>query len=150
MMARYGIPHRALVAALLTGTLTVGGGAWTSAQQPPSGGGQRRAVLVRLSNVGLERSPSDSVQVIVYTTGPARVGVGNADPTPLTDTLRLSSLSTITADVSDADVHIRLLTPGRMRLSAEVSGGRALRFTATGRHVVVLKGGVGADTITDP
>jgi hypothetical protein len=37
-----------------------------------------------------------------------------------------------------------------MRLSAEVSGGRALRFTATGRHVVVLKGGVGADTITDP
>jgi len=25
-----------------------------------------------------------------------------------------------------------------------------LRFTATGRHVVVLKGGVGADTITDP
>jgi len=68
----------------------------------------------------------------------------------LTDTLRLSSLPAITADVSEADVHIRLLTPGRMRLGAEVTGGRALRFTATGRHVVVLKGGVGADTITDP
>jgi hypothetical protein len=149
-MVRYGLPHRAIVAALLTSTLAVAGGARTSAQQPPPAGGPHRAVIVRLSNVGLERATSDSVQVIVYTTGAARVGVGNADPTPLTDTLRLSSLPTITADVSDADLHIRLLTPGRMRLSAEVSGGRALRFTATGRHVVVLKGGVGADTITDP
>ena len=149
-MVRYGLPHRALVAALLTSTLAVASQTSVFAQQAPASDAQRRTVLVRLSNVGLERNTNDSIQVIVYTTGSARVGVGNADPTPLTDTLRLSSLPTITADVSDADVHIRLLTPGRMRLSAEVSGGRALRFTATGRHVVVLKGGVGADTITDP
>ena len=149
-MARYGIPHRALAAALLSSTLAVATGAWASAQQTPASDGPRRTVIVRIQNVGRAPSTSDSAQVIVYTNGSARVGVGTADPTPLTDTLRLSSLSAITADVSDADVHIRLLTPGRMRLSAEVSGGRALRFTATGRHVVVLKGGVGADTITDP
>lgn len=109
-----------------------------------------RATIVRLSNPGLERLTSDSVQVLVWAAGPARVGIGSADLAPLTDTLRLSSLPAITADVSQSDVHIRLLTPGRMRLAGEVSGGRAIRFTATGRHVVILKGGVGADTITDP
>jgi hypothetical protein len=31
-----------------------------------------------------------------------------------------------------------------------VCGGGAFHFTATGRHVVVLMGGVGAETITDP
>ena len=110
----------------------------------------RRATIVRLTSLGLEAPSADSVQVVVWATGPARVGVGNADPTPLADTLRLSSLSSLTADVTQADVHIRLLSPGRMRLGGEVSGGRAIRFTATGRHVVILKGGVGADTVTDP
>ena len=110
----------------------------------------RRATIVRLNSPALERLTSDSVQVLVWAAGPARVGIGDADPTPLTDTLRLSSLPAITADVTQSDVHIRLLTPGRMRLAGEVSGGRAIRFTATGRHVVILKGGVGADTITDP
>lgn len=109
-----------------------------------------RATIVRLTALGLEKPPSDSVQVLVWAAGTAKVGVGDAAPTPLADTLRLSSLSAITADVSEGDVHIRLITPGRMRLGAEVSGGRAIRFTATGRHIVVLKGGVGADTITDP
>ena len=109
-----------------------------------------RTTIVRLSALGLEKAPSDSVQVLVWASGSAKVGVGDAAPAPLADTLRLSSLPAITADVSEGDVHIRLVTPGRMRLGAEVSGGRAIRFTATGRHIVVLKGGVGADTITDP
>ena len=110
----------------------------------------QRTTIVRLTSLGLETPTSDSVQVLVWSTGPARVGVGSADPSPLADTLRLSSLSSLTADVTQADVHIRLLSPGRMRLGGEVSGGRAIRFTATGSHVVILKGGVGADTITDP
>ena len=109
-----------------------------------------RAAIVRLTTLGLEKPTTDSIQVLVWTTGSARVGIGAADPTALTDTLRLSSLSAITADVSEGDVHVRLLTPGRMRLGGDVSGGRVVRFTATGRHIVVLKGGVGADTITDP
>lgn len=149
-MARYTSRMRALRGAALASALVVGSGAWMTAGHGTTAERQQRSVIVRLSNAGLDGVTSDSVQVIVYATGPARVGVGGAEPTPLTDTLRLSSLPSITADVSDADVHIRLLTPGRMRLSAEVSGGRAIRFTATGRHVVVLKGGVGADTITDP
>jgi hypothetical protein len=137
-------------AAAVAGVFALASGAWMSTGHDLDAGPQHRAVIVRLSNVGIDGVTSDSVRVIVYASGPARVGVDGADPTPLTDTLRLSSLPSITADVSDGDVHIRLLTPGRMRLSAEVSGGRAIRFTATGRHVVVLKGGTGADTITDP
>lgn len=105
--------------------------------------------LVRLTNLGVEAT-SDSVQVIVYSTGPARVGIGQLEMKPLTDTLRLSMLPAITLDVTKADVHVRLLSPGRLRLGGEVTNGRAIRFTATGRHVLVLKGGVGVETITDP
>ena len=110
----------------------------------------QRATIVRLSTLGLSDATSDSVRVLVWAAGPARVGVGNAEPIALTDTLRLNSLPSITADVSQGDVHVQLLSPGRMRLGGEVSGGRAIRFTAVGRHIVILKGGVGADTITDP
>lgn len=149
-MARYRSSKLAIRTAALAGALALATGAWMSADHAGTMHHQQRTVIVRLNNAGLDGGSSDSVRVIVYASGPARVGVGAAEPTPLTDTLRLSSLPAITADVSEADVHIRLLTPGRMRLAAEVSGGRAIRFTATGRHIVVLKGGVGADTITDP
>ena len=149
-MARYGSSIQVFRAAAMACAFALASGAWMSTGHGSTVDQQQRTVIVRLSNAGLDGVTSDSVRVIVYASGSARVGVGGADPTLLTDTLRLSSLPAITADVSDGDVHVRLLTPGRMRLSAEVSGGRAIRFTATGRHVVVLKGGTGADTITDP
>ena len=167
-MIRIRMPMRALSAGVLTYVFAAVAGASMTAEaasaqslvpppltQQPLGPAQpqahvHRTTIVRLSALALEKLPSDSVQVLVWASGNAKVGVGSADPTALADTLRLSSLPAITADVSEGDVHIRLLTPGRMRLGAEVSGGRAIRFTATGRHIVVLKGGVGADTITDP
>jgi len=170
-MVRDRLPTRAISAGVLTYVFAAFASAsWTAeaalaqghAHQPASQAQQplgpvqqpqahvHRTTIVRLTTLGLETPASDSVQVLVWASGPAKVGIGSADPTSLADTLRLSSLSAITADVSEGDVHIRLMTPGRMRLGAEVSGGRAIRFTATGRHIVVLKGGVGADTITDP
>ena len=167
-MIRDRMPMRALSAGVLTYVFAVVASASMTAEpasaqgpvlpaaQQPLGSVQqtrpaaRRLTIVRLSALALEKLPSDSIQVLVWTSGSAKVGVGSADPTPLADTLRLSSLPAITADVSEGDVHIRLVTPGRMRLGADVSGGRVIGFTATGRHVVVLKGGVGAETITDP
>jgi hypothetical protein len=149
-MIRYKSSKQRIRAVAGAGAFALLSGAWMSSGHGRSVTHQHRAVIVRLTSAGIDGVTSDSVRVIVYASGPARVGVGGAEPTPLTDTLRLSSLPAITADVSEGDVHVRLLTPGRMRLSAEVSGGRAIRFTATGRHVVVLKGGTGADTITDP
>ena len=150
-MARHRFATRTLRGGLAAAVVALTTGAWMSAAQTPRlDQAQQKATIVRLTDLGLERATSDSVRIVVWATGPARIGIGNAEPAPLTDTLRLSSLPAITADVAEADVHIRLLTPGRMRLGGDVSGGRAIHFTATGRHIVVLKGGVGADTITDP
>ena len=78
-MAQYGLPHRALLAALLTTTLTVSSGVPSSAQQAPTSDVSRRAVIVRIHNVGSAPSTTDSAQVIIYTSGAARVGVGNAE-----------------------------------------------------------------------
>jgi len=138
--------------ALLSGIFATLTGAWMVATPTPLNA--RLEAIVRLTEVGIVRaSAADSaadVSVIVYATGPARIGLAGADLVALTDTVRLSSLPAITADVSQSDVHIRLLSAGRLRVGGEVIGGRAIRLTATGRHVVLLKGGVGADTITDP
>ena len=106
--------------------------------------------IVRLSELNIREPKDSTVRIIVYATGPARVAIGSAELTPLTDTLRLRSLPPITADVSESDVHIRLLSSGRLKVGGPVAGGRAIHLTASGRHIVLLKGGLGADTITDP
>jgi len=149
-MPRYGFPSRAARAALLAATFAVASGAWMTSSDVAHRTTRPAETIVRLTSLGLERPTSDSVRVIVYSSGPARIGVDQLDLKPLADTLRLSSLPMLAIDVSQADVHVRLLSPGRMRLAGDVLGGRAIRFTATGRHIVVLKGGLGADTITDP
>ncbi len=149
-MPRYGFSPRAARAALLAATFAGASGAWMSSTDVARLAPRSAETIVRLTSLGLERPTSDSVRVIVYSTGPARIGVDALDLRPLADTLRLSALPMLAIDVSQADVHVRLLSPGRMRVAGDVLGGRAIRFTATGRHIVVLKGGLGADTITDP
>lgn len=143
---------RSFRAALLSAAFATLTGAWMVAT--PASLTARLEAMVKLTEVGIVRtSAADSaagISIIVYASGPARIGIGGADPVPLTDTLRLSSLPAITADVSQSDVHIRLLSAGRLRVGGDVTGGRAIHLTATGRHIVLLKGGIGADTITDP
>jgi hypothetical protein len=123
-----------------------------AAQAPdrPAAPAAKLESIVRLSELNIREPKDSTVQIIVYATGPARVAIGSAELTPLTDTLRLRSLPPITADVSQSDVHIRLLSSGRLKVGGPVSGGRAIHLTASGRHIVLLKGGLGADTITDP
>ena len=149
-MPRYGYSPRAARTALFAATLAVASGAWAAPRHVARRPASAAETIVRLTSLGLERTTSDSVRVIVYSAGPARIGVDQLDLKPLADTLRLSALPMLAIDVSQADVHVRLLSPGRMRVAGDVLGGRAIRFTATGRHIVVLKGGLGADTITDP
>jgi hypothetical protein len=138
----------------MTGALLAATGAWRALPPTPAGEHVRMAAVVWLRQVGIVYpAGADStapVSIVVYATGPAKVGLSGADPAALTDTLRLTSVTEIAADVSDADVHIRLLSPGRLRVGGDVTGGRAIHLTATGRHIVLLKGGVGATTITDP
>ncbi len=124
---------------------------WTAGAAPTEAPADRAAAagraVVRLTSVGLAGVPRTgdgaTVRVLVYASGRARVGVGTAAPEPLTDTLRLDRLPAITADVTDGDVHLVLATPGRMSVGGDVTGGAATHVTATGRHLVLRRGGVG-------
>jgi hypothetical protein len=141
---------RALRAGLIAVAFATVSGAWMATPTLAAQATGRLESIVRLTELVI-RDPKDAkVSVIVYASGPARVAVGNGELAPLTDTLRLSSLEPITADVSESDVHIRLLSSGRLKVGGPVQGGRAIHLTATGRHIVLFKGGTGADTITDP
>ncbi|HEX7977403.1 MAG TPA: hypothetical protein VF461_02275 [Gemmatimonadaceae bacterium] len=149
-MKRLHSAPRALRAGMLAAAFATVSGAWMSAPTLAAQATARLESIVRLTELGI-RDPKDAeVRVIVYASGPARVAVGAGQLAPLTDTLRLTSLEPITADVSESDVHIRLMSSGRLKVGGPVQGGRAIHITATGRHIVLLKGGMGADTITDP
>lgn len=149
-MTRLRGASRALRAGILAGAFATVSGAWMDARPQASPPSARAAAVVQLTELAVREPKDSTIRIIVYATGPARVGIGGAAMAPLTDTLRLSSLPTITADVSQSDVHIRLLSSGRLKVGGPVTGGRAIHLTASGRHIVLLKGGVGADTITDP
>ena len=150
-MTRLYRASRALSAGLLAAAFATVSGAWMSATSLGTPTAAPAEAIVHLTELNI-RDPKDAnVSVIVYAGGPgARVAVGAGELAPLTDTLRLSTLEPITADVSQSDVHIRLLSTGRLKVGGPVQGGRAIHLTATGRHIVLLKGGTGADTITDP
>lgn len=105
---------------------------------------QERA-LVQLTSVGWLGTDASPPSILIYTTGGGRVGIGTDAPTAIVDTLRLSRLPAMTADVTDGDVHIEVSGPGMMRLGGKVTGGRALEVSATGRHIVLLKGGLGIE-----
>jgi hypothetical protein len=150
-MTRLHRASRAFSLGLLAAAFATVSGAWISATPLAAQAVARMDAIVHLTELNI-RDPKDSkVSVIVYASGPgARVAVGAGELAPLTDTLRLTTLEPITADVSQSDVHIRLLSTGRLKIGGPVQGGRAIHLTATGRHIVLLKGGTGADTITDP
>lgn len=101
--------------------------------------------IVKLTSLGLD-GVGFPLTVLVFADGPARVGIGTAAPGALTDTLHLSSLPAMTMDVTEADVHLRLVGVGRMSVSGDVTGGRASHFSATAQEIIVLKGGVGVRT----
>jgi hypothetical protein len=141
---------RALSVGLLAAAFATLSGAWMAVPALAQSAAARMEAIVRLTELDIRNKEDANVRVIVYASGPARVAVGGGEMTALTDTLRLSSLEPITADVSESDVHIRLLSSGRLKVGGPVTGGRAIHLTATGRHIVLLKGGMGADTVTDP
>lgn len=106
---------------------------------------QSGRTVVKITRVGLSNTANPPA-ILVYTTGQALVGIGNAAPAELRDTLRLSSLPAMTLDVTDGDVHLQLLGGGTMRVDADVIGGRAIHFSGEGRHLTVLWRGMGIRT----
>jgi hypothetical protein len=150
-MKRFYRAPRALSVGLLAAAFATVSGAWMATPSLAAQATGRMEAIVRLTELNIRDPKDEKVSVIVYASGPgARVAVGAGELAPLTDTLRLSTLEPITADVSQSDVHIRLLSTGRLKVGGPVQGGRAIHLTAIGRHIVLLKGGTGADTVTDP
>jgi hypothetical protein len=49
----------------------------------------------------------------------------------------------MTLDVTEGDVHVQLVGWGKLNVGGAVTGGPATHLSANGRHVVVLKGGIG-------
>ena len=108
---------------------------------PPTPG---RAV-VHLTSVGLE-GVSLPLTILVHTTGGAMVGIAGAEPQLLSDTLRLQSLPAMTLDVTDGEVQVWIVEKGRLHMEGDVTGGTALHISASGRRLVILRGGIGIRT----
>ncbi|MDP1862177.1 MAG: hypothetical protein Q8K82_26230, partial [Gemmatimonadaceae bacterium] len=88
-------------------------------------------------------------EVLIWTTGAAKVGLGAGELRALTDALHLKSLPGFTADVTDGEVHIRLVGSGAgtIELTATVTGGPAKSLTGRDSYLVLMKGGVGIKTM---
>lgn len=119
-----------------------------SPQQPVVQGNGR--TMVRITSVGLEgvewaANGSLKGEVLIHTTGGAKVGIGTGELKPIRDTLHLKSLPAFTADVTDGEVHIWLAAPakGTIELKATVTGGVAKSFTGKDSYLVLMKGGAG-------
>ncbi|WP_396221299.1 M56 family metallopeptidase [Gemmatimonas sp.] len=116
----------------------------------------REAVLIKVTRLGMQlASPpvagTAPVEIVIYGTGAARVGIGTASLTLLGDTIRLDHLPAFTADVSAGDVHVELRrTAGTVELGGDVTGGAVSTFTIRARHVVLSKRGVGVAETASP
>lgn len=112
-------------------------------------------VLVKVTHLGISLTgvPTSNrpMEIVIYGSGPVRVGLGTAAPTVLRDTIRLDHLPAFTADVSNGDVHVEMRrAEGMLELGGEVTGGAMSTFTIRARHVVLAKGGMGVRMVNNP
>lgn len=99
-------------------------------------------VIVRVTSLGL-RNVDGRPTILFFTTGSALLGVAGATPTPLTDTLTLTTLPAFTADLTHGDLHLQLQGSGMLEISGTVEGGPMASFSAAGRHIVLHSRGSG-------
>ncbi len=112
---------------------------------------QASRAIVYLTSLGLRDTPADPIlgglqgEILLYADGDVRAATGIDTLVPMTDTLHLKRLPAITADVTDGELHIVLIGPGTFSVGGGVVGGTAsgAYFRASGRHVVLMKGGIG-------
>jgi hypothetical protein len=100
-------------------------------------------IIVDITSVGLTMPSNDPISILIYTSGGGRVGIGDAAPTAIADTIRLDHLPAMTADVTDGDIQIEISSPGSIRVGGTVTGGPARTVSASGRHIILAKGGTG-------
>ena len=103
-------------------------------------------VIVRTTEVALTSYGPGDPTILVYGSGPIRVSIDGEDYRALAagDTLRLDRLPPMALDVTDGYAHIQLVTPGKIRIKAKVTGATGAKgLGATDRHIIIDKGGNG-------
>ncbi len=113
---------------------------------PPSADVTVKVTRVGTKNVDIDGRGQMVGEILIYGSGTVKVGFGTSEPRVLSDTLRLKNFPAFTADVTQGDVHVELRGNGEIELSATVTGGPAVEVSASGRHLVLLKGGSGIRT----
>jgi hypothetical protein len=106
-----------------------------------------RVTKVGTANVAVDSKGQFAGELLIYGDGPVKVGLGTAAPQVVSDTIRLKTFPAFTADVTNGDVHVELRGEGEIELAGTVSGGPAVNVSATGHHLVLLKGGTGIRTV---
>ena len=106
-----------------------------------------RATTVGTKNVAVDGRGQFAGELLIYGDGPVKIGIVNEALQIASDTIRLMTFPAFTADVTNGDVHVELRGEGEIELAGTVSGGPAVNVSATGHHLVLLKGGTGIRTV---
>ncbi len=159
---RFSRPRAALLA---VGVCVLGVGTLTAALPAPERAatvadastnvphGANDSVTVTVNSVGSRNIRVDANgtlvgDILIYGTGPVRIGLGLAPLTLVGDTIRLKTFPAFTADVTNGDVHVELRgSEGTLEIGGIVHNGPATKVGASGRHLVLLKGGMGINTV---
>jgi bla regulator protein BlaR1 len=106
-----------------------------------------RATTVGTKNVAVDGRGQFAGELLIYGDGPVKIEIVNEALQIASDTVRLKTFPAFTADVTNGDVHVELRGEGEIELAGTVSGGPAVNVSATGHHLVLLKGGTGIRTV---
>lgn len=93
-------------------------------------------------------SSATPTPVLIYTTGFATIGIGGSRASLKPDTFRLTTPVDLKADITSGEVHIVRSGWRPIDVSVEFTESPAIKATASGRHVVLLRGGTGVRTLS--
>jgi TonB family protein len=108
--------------------------------------GKRNVTLPAKRNIATVSVESQSrvpVTLLVYTTKSARIGVGELSARITSDTLQLRTPISLTADLTDGEVHLVSVDGSVLDVTAVFRDSPATNAQAHSRHVILDQGGTG-------
>jgi TonB family protein len=108
--------------------------------------GNRNVILAakrNIATVSVESQSGVPVTVLVYTTKSARIGVGELSARITSDTLQLRTPTSLTADLTDGEVHLVSVDGSVLDVSAIFRDSPATNAQAHMAHVILYQGGTG-------
>lgn len=100
-----------------------------------------------IAMVAIQSKFQNPVNVIVFVTKSARVAVGDLTPGAVSDTLRLQTPTTVTADVTGGEVHIVSADGTALDVTAIFRDSPAIKAEGHHAHVMLMQGGIGVGAV---